>query len=652
MNKITTFLTVAALGAGLNATAQTVIDENFASTSGTALPAGWTQIKKGATGWKSASGKLGFTNGWAVPNVRDRYVVVDDWNNNEVNDTVSLVTPPLNLTGITGAVLTYDYYFVGAAYGSAGPTEKAFVNISTDGGATWNVADTLVGDPAGWQYAVVNLSAYDNMNNVQVAFTYHDGGDPARKLVGVALDNIRVAVPQAVEARLVSMTPEVETPKSYEIGGANLSLGGKVYNYGTNAINSFTVKYKLAGGSVTSDVINGVNIPPYGSADFTSPTALVMPSTNGNYPLEMWIELPGDTKADNDSANTAVTSVSFKPAKKIFVEEGTGTWCGWCPRGSVYMDSVFHTYGSNFSLVAVHNNDPMKNTTYDNFIGGLVGGYPSLVVDRSPEVLDPSDLIDVYNAKKDDFGFAEITMADQGAGSFNFSAKVSVKPAIDLNGDYRLALVLTEDDVTGTGSSWGQANYYSYQYNNIPLYGAGFAWHTEPGTVPAEKMNYDFVGRAIIPSPTGAAGSLPATMTAGTTYDYTFTTTIPEPYKRNKMRAIAILIRNSDGAVLNSNNMNVPLGISNVSAGVADMLVYPNPATDKATVDFTISENSTVKVDVYDAMGRIVSTISEQSYNKGSHKVVINTATLPAGVYSIKMQTSTGSISHQLTVVK
>ena len=82
------------------------------------------------------------------------------------------------------------------------------------------------------------------------------------------------------------------------------------------------------------------------------------------------------------------------------------------------------------------------------------------------------------------------------------------------------------------------------------------------------------------------------------------------------------------------------------------MLENPNPATDKATVDFTISENSTVKVDVYDAMGRIVSTINEQSYNKGSHKVVINTATLPAGVYSIKMQTSTGSLSHQLTVVK
>ena len=47
-----------------------------------------------------------------------------------------------------------------------------------------------------------------------------------------------------------------------------------------------------------------------------------------------------------------------------------------------------------------------------------------------------------------------------------------VKPALDLNGDYRLALVITEDNVHGTGTGYDQHNYYSNQSQNLPLSGA------------------------------------------------------------------------------------------------------------------------------------------------------------------------------------
>jgi hypothetical protein len=295
----------------------------------------------------------------------------------------------------------------------------------------------------------------------------------------------------------------------------------------------------------------------------------------------------------------------------------------------------------------------MEVAAYDSYIGTKIGGYPSVLVDRDIE-MDPSDLIDVYNERKNFFGFAEITMADQNAHSFDFSVKVSVKPAIDLSGDYRLALALTESDVKGQadGGTWDQHNYYSYATANIPLTGAGHNWQAETDPVPGTKMMYNFVARAILPSTGGASGSLPATMTAGTTYDYTFTTTIPQPYKRANMKAVAMLIRNSDGKVLNSNIMQVPVGISSVDAGVERLSVFPNPASDVAYVSFNLAESTKVNVQVLDAVGRVVYNADEKQYDKGAQRISVHTANLVNGLYTIKLQTEKGAVTQRLTVTQ
>src|SRR5690606_990733 len=115
------------------------------------------------------------------------------------------------------------------------------------------------------------------------------------------------------------------------------------------------------------------------------------------------------------------------------------------------------------------------------------------------------ELVNLFNSEKDNFGYADITLTNIPVGEFGFSVKASVRPAVDLAGDYRLALVLTEDDVHGTTSQWAQTNYYSYQSANLPLVGAGFDWQQQPAKVPADEMYYDFVARQVFPDPNGAA---------------------------------------------------------------------------------------------------------------------------------------------------
>ena len=64
-------------------------------------------------------------------------------------------------------------------------------------------------------------------------------------------------------------------------------------------------------------------------------------------------------------------------------------------------------------------------------------------------------------------------------------------------------------------------------------------------------MHYNFVGRDILGGFDGQAGSLPATVTASTTYNYTFNYVLPAGWDDTKMRAIGMLQDASTGHVLN-----------------------------------------------------------------------------------------------------
>ena len=53
------------------------------------------------------------------------------------------------------------------------------------------------------------------------------------------------------------------------------------------------------------------------------------------YNLNICAEISGvvDGDASNNCVSHTVSGQSFVPTKHVVIEEGTGTWCGWCPRG-------------------------------------------------------------------------------------------------------------------------------------------------------------------------------------------------------------------------------------------------------------------------------------------------------------------------------
>jgi hypothetical protein len=642
MKKIFTILIV--LIVSLNVKAQ-IWSENFNN----GLPANWILYNK--DGKTPVSAYSYVTNAWVAQ------IKKDDKGNPIPNDSVIVSTSWYSPAGAAddwvvthkfivtdpNLYLRWDEHAFNAAYPDGYEVKLSYSDSLVDSFKT-TLYSTAGAGADGYTTKGVSLASY-NGQQIRVAFRNNSND---MELLG--LDNIRVYIPPTNDLALIKATPVQGSPTDYAVTGANLILGGTVMNYGTAAVTSFTVKYQQGAGPIVSDMITGVNIPLFGKYTFSlTNVPLTMPSTLGDYPIKIWVELTGDADPMNDTANTAVTAVSFMPKKRILVEEGTGTWCGFCPRGAVYMDSLWHNYADKFSLVAVHNGDPMTVTAYDNFIGGFIGGYPEVVVDRR-DAVDPAALINVYNEQKDYFGFADITLESPGADSFNITVKAHVKPAIDLNGDYRLALVLTEDDVHGKGSNWRQSNYYS---NSQHLYGGGFAdWFYLPSYVPDSLMYYHYVARGIWPSPDGDASSLPSTMTAGTTYDYTFNLVNVQPgYKRSNMRGVVMLIRNSDGHVLNSNYTTITAGIKNPDAAISGYAVYPNPANDLVYIEVNMNNTSSADIRIVDAMGRVVLS-GKHELTAGKNRIALSLNDLPVGIYLVKLSTDKGSVTERLSVVR
>jgi hypothetical protein len=431
----------------------------------------------------------------------------------------------------------------------------------------------------------------------------------------------------------------------------NVNITGKIRNLGSATINAITIKYQ-SGANVYTFPAN-LNIPSGGLGNFTHGTPLNIPSP-GAYPVTVWVELAGDNNHSNDTLNTTINGASFMPVHNVFFEEATGTWCGWCPRGAVFMDSLFVVHPTTALLSAVHNADPMVVSTYDAAMGGLIGGYPSGLVDRKAIDVDPSTFFTEYANHIGDFGVANLNVNS----TFNTTTRlatidVSGTFAVDLSGDYRYSVVVTEDDVTGTTASFNQANYYSYMSQNLPLVGAGHDWQNSPNPIPAANMQYDHVARALLGGFAGQAGSLPSTILANSTQNYTFNYTVPVAYNVNNMNIIGLLIENSTGYVLNSARFDFPTGVNEPVQHTSSFSVnvYPNPMNNNGTVQIELLKASTVKMEIVDMQGRMILS-KENQLASGKHYYDLGQENLGSGLYNVTIKAGEESITKRFVVSK
>jgi hypothetical protein len=92
-------------------------------------------------------------------------------------------------------------------------------------------------------------------------------------------------------------------------------------------------------------------------------------------------------------------------------------------------------------------------------------------------------------------------------------------------------------------------------------------------------------------------------------------------------------------------------GIATSPIAIGAVSLFPNPANENATVNFTLTENSTVSLKVYDMTGNEVMIVSDKAQMAtGDYSMQVETAGLSTGIYFMTLSTGDGSVTRRLTV--
>jgi Secretion system C-terminal sorting domain len=425
----------------------------------------------------------------------------------------------------------------------------------------------------------------------------------------------------------------------------------KIRNIGTDVINGVDVSVSY-NGQVLNQSFSGLNLASQQNAELTLTSgSFTCVAGNSQAVVATVTTVNGgvDANLNNNSFSFTPDIVTAAAGKMVFAEEATGTWCGFCPRGTVGMKHMHENFDSYWAGVAVHNGDPMTNTEYDAAMATVVAGYPTGLVDRLPGISPAPSLLE--NDFKERIQLAPTALLVNGATFdpssrlLRVSATATFQDAASSN--YKMAIVLSENHVTGTTSAYNQTNYFAG--GGLGEMG-GFELLSDP--VPAAQMEYNEVARIIEPDFDGAANCFPAIVNVGEVHTVNASFILPADWDENEIEIISILI-DPTGLVDNAGKATVAEAISNGYVNgvyIADnnlsvaennqidatFAVYPNPSTANATVVLQLKEGSEVALRLIDMSGKEI-VQRNYGYMSGASTIDILTQDLPAGTYTIEL---------------
>ncbi len=602
---------------------QTIFSEDFESS--TTLPTDWKQYNIDG---KTPSSSMNFmgNNAW----------VVRDYTNNGISKVAVstsyyspvgksddwLVSPQISLPVGGDYILSFDNMAPDGNY-----PDNYEVWISTDTNTVANFTQsgtkllTSTGNPDEMKTKYINLTAYAG-EDVYIAFR-----NTANDKYLLFIDNVKVAIFASNDVAL-----EKVSHNRLSLLNTNNAITYTVFNKGSNAVSSIRVKYSDGTNDVEEDVT--IAIPSLQTKSVQIPTPLNYATVVEKAIDHTILKINGNDDSDttdNTIAGTKFNTISEAYDRTVVIEEGTGTWCGWCPMGAVTMEMMHENHPTGFVGIAVHNDDPMAVTPYDN--GAGFSAFPGCNVDRVILGGDVQDMESYFNQRKNKntLAFVEGEISSSGT-SITINAKAKFNTIIT-NSTLRLGVVMVEDNVSGTGSGYAQKNYFAGGSNG-PMGG----YESLSGTVPADQMVYDHVGRALLGGYDGQANSIPATIDETTQASYTFNYTIPSGSNKNNMYAVILLIDNETGEIYNAAKYSLAVASTNELETVNPLAVYPNPSTSILNVelDATVADYT---VTIYDLSGKqlIEKTVNG---NTGVQKTTLDVANLAKGSYIVSVATA------------
>lgn len=236
-------------------------------------------------------------------------------------------------------------------------------------------------------------------------------------------------------------------------------------NYGTEPIRDFTLTYQCGG--VSKDYT--YTFPSERNIQILLPFEFEMTfdqqlQPGMNYPVIQLTKINGETNpmVGRDPGEMAVYAFdpTAMPRKRPLVEEYTGLWCGWCPRGFVALEKMNNLYPENFIGVAIHCSDAMAvipSKQYPSEASGLPTAWMDRVQKFDPDFSVMKFYYDDFLSKFTYVNVAATAEKSEDGDSVEVKTEVDfLRPVVD---EYRVFYMLVGDGLYD--AKWRQTNYFS-----------------------------------------------------------------------------------------------------------------------------------------------------------------------------------------------
>lgn len=277
--------------------------------------------------------------------------------------------------------------------------------------------------------------------------------------------NAIITTPGEVNDFVYPFTTEM---RNYAKVGEDMNAKVLLRNFGANEVTSLKVNVKI-GEEEVQTLETDVN--PIASGAFATVGIPGCVAYNPGTEQEMEFDFFGVNGSENiykkGTVSKTLDVLEDCYPRVCVIEEGTGTQCGYCPRGYVAMETMNEDYpDGSFIGIAAHTynaNDPMHCAGYQSIGSRIYGSsYPCAAVNRTgPIDMNLEDCLKgyrkiAYNYANQQIAFDRVYYAAEDYSSLGVKCIVNTLEEVPVN-KFGIALVTTENDL----GPYGQANNYA-----------------------------------------------------------------------------------------------------------------------------------------------------------------------------------------------
>ena len=520
---------------------------------------------------------------------------------------------------------------------TAGETEVGYDNLEFyDGvGNTGNLLYSADGDHTG--VSVLSTSGVITMYiDGDAIWNCVDGvGGP---YVPIEL-TITCTTPSALDIAGRAMT----TSPSLILANGPFIISGDLQNMGSNTVTSMDINYSVDGGATVTENVSGLSLATgdYYSFNHGTPWS---PSA-GTYNIDIWatnINGSADMDTSNDMASGSVTVFANGDIKRPMLESFTSSTCGPCVAGNQNTSAVLAAYSDDqYSMLKYQMSWPGSGDPYYTLEGGdrrtyyNVNAVPDFILDGNVWQGNSSSVtgsqIDAVMANPAFVSLSSYHVMDGQTIDFT----VSINPLGDFAGPLTLYSAVFEYMTYNNVGSNGETQFSKVMKKMVPG-STGFSLGSlTDGQTVVENFSHTFQGAYTLPPD---ANNPIDHMTQHSVEDF------------SNLGVVTWIQDDATKEILQS-TVSVESFTNIEEKQTTDLMVFPNPTENMATISFEGIQGSDVSIELYNLLGELI--VSETYTSQSNFDYYnLDVSTVNNGIYNLVFKVGESVTTKKLQILK